>query len=173
MNPAVFELGVPILGICYGCQLMAQMLGGKVTPAQEKSAREYGKTVTWYDPSSSIFHGLPEKGISWMSHGDYMARVPEGFRLATHSAACSHVAIANETRRFYGVQFHPEVSHTGYGTQMIRNFLYEVCGDSMAGMMPSVRARYSKALTASSSVTGTYSARPMSWRWACSGPMPW
>ena len=128
VNPAVFELGVPILGICYGCQLMAQMLGGKVTPAQEDSAREYGKTVTWYDPSSSIFHGLPEKGISWMSHGDYMARVPEGFRLTAHSAACSHVAIANEARRFYGVQFHPEVSHTEYGTQMIRNFLYEVCG---------------------------------------------
>lgn len=128
VNPAVFGLGVPILGICYGCQLMAQMLGGQVTPAQEDFTREYGKTVTWYDPSSSIFHGLPEEGISWMSHGDYMARVPEGFRLTAHSAACSHVAIADETRRFYGVQFHPEVSHTEYGTQMIRNFLYEVCG---------------------------------------------
>lgn len=127
VDPEVFALGIPILGICYGCQLMAQMLGGQVTPAQEDSAREYGKTATWYDQSSPIFRGLPEKSVSWMSHGDYMARVPAGFRLTAHSAACSHVAIADETRRFYGVQFHPEVSHTEYGTQMIRNFLYEVC----------------------------------------------
>lgn len=127
VDPEVFALGIPILGICYGCQLMAQMLGGQVTPAQEDSAREYGKTATWYDQSSPIFRSLPEKSVSWMSHGDYMARVPAGFRLTAHSAACSHVAIADETRRFYGVQFHPEVSHTEYGTQMIRNFLYEVC----------------------------------------------
>ena len=128
VDPAVFELGIPVLGICYGCQLLAQALGGQVTPAQEDSAREYGKTVTWYDRSSPIFQGLPEKSVSWMSHGDYMACVPAGFRLTAHSEACAHVAIADEARRFYGVQFHPEVSHTEYGTQMIRNFLYEVCG---------------------------------------------
>ena len=128
VDPAVFELGIPVLGICYGCQLLAQALGGQVTPAQEDFAREYGKTVTWYDRSSPIFQGLPEKSVSWMSHGDYMACVPAGFRLTAHSEACAHVAIADEARRFYGVQFHPEVSHTEYGTQMIRNFLYEVCG---------------------------------------------
>lgn len=128
VDPAIFELGIPVLGICYGCQLLAQVLGGQVTPAQEDSAREYGKTVTWYDRSCPIFQGLPEKSVSWMSHGDYMARVPAGFRLTAHSAACAHVAIADEVRRFYGVQFHPEVSHTEYGTRMLHNFLYEVCG---------------------------------------------
>ncbi len=130
VDPALFGLGIPILGICYGCQLLAQMLGGQVTPAQEDAAREYGKTVTWYDRSSPIFHGLPEKSVAWMSHGDYMARVPAGFRLTAHSAACAHVAISDEARRFYGVQFHPEVSHTEYGTQILRNFLYAVCGAS-------------------------------------------
>ena len=127
IDPTVFELGVPVLGICYGCQLLAHNLGGQVTPAQDDSAREYGKTETYYNVSSPIFKGLPEKGVSWMSHGDYMAKVPVGFQLTAHSAACPNVAIADDTRRFYGVQFHPEVNHTEYGTQMIRNFLYEVC----------------------------------------------
>ena len=128
IDPTVFELGVPVLGICYGCQLLAHNLGGQVTPAQDDSAREYGKTETYYNVSSPIFKGLPEKGVSWMSHGDYMAKVPVGFQLTAHSAACPNVAIADDERRFYGVQFHPEVNHTEYGTQMIRNFLYEVCG---------------------------------------------
>lgn len=119
-----------MLGICYGCQLLAHHLGGRVTPAQADSAREYGKTKTYYDVSSPLFCGLPAEGISWMSHGDYMAQVPAGFRLTAHSDACPNVAIADEARRFYGVQFHPEVHHTEMGTQMIRNFLYEVCGAS-------------------------------------------
>ena len=127
VDPAVFELGVPVMGICYGCQLLAHNLGGQVTPAQEDSAREYGKTETWYDVSCPIFKGLPEKGISWMSHGDYMAKVPGGFQLTAYSASCPNVAIADDAHRFYGVQFHPEVNHTEHGTQMIRNFLYEVC----------------------------------------------
>ena len=127
-DPAVFQLGIPILGICYGCQLMAHTLGGRVTEAQNDSAREYGKTVTYYDTSCKLFHALPEQGISWMSHGDYMAQVPEGFTLAAHSDACPNVAIADESRGFYGVQFHPEVNHTENGVDMIRNFLYQVCG---------------------------------------------
>ena len=127
-DPGVFELGVPILGICYGCQLMAQELGGLVTAAQEDTAREYGKTLTRFDTSSPLFKGLPEESVTWMSHGDYMARVPEGFRLSAHSAACPTVGICDEERGFYGVQFHPEVNHTEYGAQMLRNFLYEVCG---------------------------------------------
>lgn len=127
VDPAVFELGVPVLGICYGCQLMAHTLGGRVTAAQDDSAREYGKTETFYDTSCKLFKGLPETGISWMSHGDYMAKVPEGFALVGHTAACPNVAIADESRGFYGVQFHPEVNHTQHGTDMIRNFLYEVC----------------------------------------------
>ena len=127
VDPAIFTLGVPVLGICYGCQLMAHHLGGRVTAAQDDSAREYGKTETFYDASCPLFKGLPESGISWMSHGDYMEKVPEGFALAARSLACPNVAIADERRGFYGVQFHPEVNHTEHGVEMIRNFLYEVC----------------------------------------------
>ena len=127
-DPAIFELGVPVLGICYGCQFMAHALGGQVTEAHEDTAREYGKTETYYDTACKLFKGLPERGISWMSHGDYMAKVPEGFALTAHSDACPNVAIADEKRGFYGVQYHPEVNHTEHGVDMIRNFLYEVCG---------------------------------------------
>ncbi|HIY09313.1 MAG TPA: glutamine-hydrolyzing GMP synthase [Firmicutes bacterium] len=127
VDPGIFSLGVPILGICYGCQLMAHLLGGQVTEAQDDSAREYGKTKTYYDTGCKLFRGLPEEGISWMSHGDYMAKVPEGFALTAHSDACPNVAIADESRGFYGVQYHPEVNHTENGIAMIRNFLYEVC----------------------------------------------
>lgn len=128
VDPEIFSLGVPVLGICYGCQLLAHHLGGKVTEAQENTSREYGKTQTFYDPSCKLFAGLPETGFSWMSHGDYMAKVPDGFRLVAHSESCPNVAIADEARGFYGVQFHPEVNHTENGTKMLRNFLYEVCG---------------------------------------------
>ncbi len=128
VDPALFEMGVPVFGICYGCQLMAHTLGGRVTAAQDDSAREYGKTETFYNTDCKIFKGLPESAISWMSHGDYMEKVPEGFDLVAHSKACPNVAIADEKRGFYGVQFHPEVEHSQYGSQMIRNFLFEVCG---------------------------------------------
>ncbi|MDO4517556.1 MAG: glutamine-hydrolyzing GMP synthase [Bacillota bacterium] len=127
VDPEIFTWGVPILGICYGCQLMAHSLGGLVTPAQEDTAREYGKTTTYYDTSCKLFAGLPAEGISWMSHGDYMAKVPEGFALVGHTAMCPNAAIADESRGFYGVQYHPEVNHTENGVAMIRNFLYEAC----------------------------------------------
>ena len=127
-DPALFQMGVPILGICYGCQLLAHNLGGRVTAAQSDSAREYGKTETSFDVSCKLFRGLPETSVTWMSHGDYMEKVPEGFTLAAKSAACPNVAICDETRGFYGVQFHPEVSHTQYSAAMLKNFLYEVCG---------------------------------------------
>ncbi len=128
VDPEIFTWGVPLLGICSGCQLMAHTLGGQVTPAQDDSAREYGKTDTCYDTGCRLFKGLPAQGVSWMSHGDYMAKVPAGFALTARSEACPNVAIADEARGFYGVQFHPEVNHTENGVQMIRNFLYEVCG---------------------------------------------
>ena len=127
VDPEIFTWGVPILGICYGCQLMAHNLGGLVTPAQEDTAREYGKTVTYYDTSCRLFQDLPEQGISWMSHGDYMAKVPDGFALVGHTDMCPNAAIADEARGFYGVQYHPEVNHTENGLGMIRNFLYAVC----------------------------------------------
>lgn len=126
--PGIFELSVPILGICYGCQLIAHHLGGLVTAATDDSAREYGKTSTFFDTSCALFKGLSNEGITWMSHGDYMAKVPNGFKLTAHSEKCPNVAICDEDRKFYGVQFHPEVNHTENGTAMIRNFLYEVCG---------------------------------------------
>ena len=79
VDPKIFSLGIPVLGICYGCQLMAHYLGGKVTAAQDDTAREYGKTETFFDTDCQLFKGLPEESVSWMSHGDYMAKVPEGF----------------------------------------------------------------------------------------------
>jgi len=127
VDPEIFRLGIPILGICYGCQIIAHHLGGRVVPASEATAREYGKTETYYDTACTLFRGLPEQGVSWMSHGDYMEKVPDGFVLMAHSDSCPNVAIADEARGFYGVQFHPEVNHTENGVKMIHNFLYEVC----------------------------------------------
>ena len=127
VDQEIFNWGVPILGICYGCQLMAHTLGGRVTAAQEDTAREYGKTPVYFETGCRLFKGLPDTGITWMSHGDYMEKVPEGFSLVARSGACPNVAIADEARGFYGVQFHPEVNHTEHGTDMLRNFLYEVC----------------------------------------------
>lgn len=128
VDPAIFQLGVPVLGICYGCQLMAHTLGGLVTAAQSDTAREYGRTKTFFNTDCRLFRNLPEESITWMSHGDYMAKVPEGFALVGHTDACPNAAIADESRGFYGVQFHPEVNHTQFGVEMLHNFLYEVCG---------------------------------------------
>ncbi len=127
-DPEIFKLGIPILGICYGCQLIAHNLGGRVTAATADSAREYGKTETYFRTDCKLFKGLPAESVTWMSHGDYMEKVPDGFELVAHSDACPNVAICDERRGFYGVQFHPEVNHTVYGTAMLRNFLYKVCG---------------------------------------------
>ena len=127
VDPAIFTLGVPVLGICYGCQLMAQTLGGEVTAAQDSTAREYGHTETHFSPCR-LFEGLPEQSVTWMSHGDFIARLPEGFRACAVTEHCPTGAIADEARGFYGVQFPPEVNHTEHGQDMIRNFLYRVCG---------------------------------------------
>ena len=127
VDPAIFTLGVPVLGICYGCQLMAQTLGGEVTAAQDSTAREYGRTETHFSPCR-LFEGLPEQSVTWMSHGDFIARLPEGFRACAVTEHCPTGAIADEARGFYGVQFHPEVNHTEHGQDMIRNFLYRICG---------------------------------------------
>lgn len=139
LSPEILEMGVPVLGICYGCQLLAHSLGGRVVPAEQDTAREYGKTRTSFDTSCRLFRGLPENAVSWMSHGDYMEMIPEGFVTAAHSAHCPNAAIADETRGFYGVQFHPEVSHTEYGSDMIRNFLFAVCGAAGDWSMESYR----------------------------------
>ena len=128
VDPDLFTLGVPVLGICYGCQLLAHTLGGEVTAAQDDTAREYGKTRTVFDTSCRLFAGLREQSVTWMSHGDYMAKVPAGFTLSAHSDACPTVGICDEACGFYGVQFHPEVNHTEQGAEILHNFLYAICG---------------------------------------------
>jgi len=119
----IFELGIPILGICYGVQLMAQMLGGEVkTP----DVREYGKIEVNLSKDSAIFAGL-EENQCWMSHTDYISRTPEGFDIIATTKDCPVAAMANVSKKLYGVQFHPEVKHTLFGEEMIRKFLYDVC----------------------------------------------
>lgn len=125
---AVYEMGIPMLGICYGCQLMAHQLGGTVTEAGADDAREYGRTLTKLDTGCVLFRDLPEETVTWMSHGDYVAGVPAGFSIAAVTAACPTAAFACLERKLYGVQFHPEVTHTEHGTDMLRRFLYDVCG---------------------------------------------
>lgn len=123
----VFELGLPILGICYGSQIIAHHLGGKVTVAIDDGSAEYGKTLTYFDNDCSIFKNIGKESISWMSHGDYMAKIPDGFKVVAKSDKCPTVGIADESRKIYGVQFHPEVLHTQKGKEIIKNFLFEVC----------------------------------------------
>ncbi len=127
-SPEIFELGIPILGICYGCQLIAYTLGGNVVSADDDSVSEYGKTLTKYDANCLIFKGLPESGISWMSHRDYISEPPKGFEVTANTDNCPVAAMADKSRGFYGVQFHPEVNHTEHGKDMIKSFLYDVCG---------------------------------------------
>ena len=124
VSAELFELGVPILGICYGAQLMSYVLGGEVKSAE---TREYGKIEVDLSPSL-IFEGIEGKGICWMSHTDYIRAVPEGFRITATSATCPVAAYENAEKKLYGVQFHPEVNHTLFGERMLRNFLYNVCG---------------------------------------------
>ncbi len=145
-DPGVFRLGVPILGICYGCQLLAARLGGEVTPAGSDSLREYGKTETEFTGDNPLFRGLPAQSVTWMSHGDFISRLPRGFRNIARSAGCPSAAICDEKRRFYGVQFHPEVRHTEFGREILRNFLFEVCALHGTWTMESYREKAVKEL---------------------------
>lgn len=120
----VFSMGIPILGICYGAQLMAVTLGGTVSHADDC---EYGKTSTAYDSTSPIFEGLPEKGITWMSHTDYISALPHGFKKSAEAGNCPFAAMENNEKKLYAVQFHPEVMHTENGNKILYNFLYNVC----------------------------------------------
>lgn len=124
IDPEIFNLGMPVLGICYGAQLMAYTLGGKVEHAP---SREYGKSdVTYF--GGKIFKDVDKQNVCWMSHTDYISVPPAGFEVIAKTETCPVAAMADEKRKFYGVQFHPEVMHTRQGTQILRNFLYEVCG---------------------------------------------
>jgi GMP synthase (glutamine-hydrolysing) len=124
-SPEIFGLGIPVLGICYGLQLMAFQLGGEVDTA---ARREYGQADLSVDDNTDLFAGLPRTLSVWMSHGDHLTRIPSGFEPIGHTANAPICAIRNSTRKMYGVQFHPEVVHTPAGKDVLRNFLYRICG---------------------------------------------
>lgn len=124
-DKAMFELGIPVLGICYGSQLMSHILGGKVATAP---VSEYGKTEVDVDVNSKIFKGVSTKTICWMSHTDYIEKAPEGFTITAHTPVCPVAGMECEAKNLYAVQFHPEVMHTQEGMKMLSNFVYNVCG---------------------------------------------
>lgn len=121
----IFKLGVPVLGICYGAQLMSMALGGDVHRAD---TREYGVTEITLDTESPLFKGIDEKNQCLMSHTDKVEGLPEGFRVVATTSGCPMAAFENRQKNFFGVQFHPEVNHTPFGKGMLKNFLYDVCG---------------------------------------------
>ena len=123
----VFKLGVPVLGICYGSQLMAHMLGGKVATAP---VSEYGKTEVTVNNKTKLFEGVSEKTICWMSHTDYIEKAPADFKVTAHTPVCPVAAMENTERKLYAVQFHPEVMHSKEGSKVIRAFVLDVCGCS-------------------------------------------
>ena len=123
VSKEIFDLGIPVLGICYGCQLMAYERGGKV----DRGPREYGKQILKAG-KSVLFDGVPETSRIWMSHTVYVSAVPDGFEVIGTTDTCPVAAMADEEKKLYGVQFHPEVMHTEYGENVLRNFLYKVCG---------------------------------------------
>lgn len=121
----ILNAGIPILGICYGCQLMAYMAGGEIRSAE--SGSEYGKTAV-FTKKKPLFKNVPYESICWMSHTDYVKTPPENFKIIANTAKCPCAAMCDEKRKLYGVQFHPEVTHTEYGKEMLSNFLFEICG---------------------------------------------
>ncbi|HHU73150.1 MAG TPA: glutamine-hydrolyzing GMP synthase, partial [Clostridiales bacterium] len=133
-DPDIFSLGIPILGICYGGQLMTHLLGGKVSKAP---VREYGKTEINVDKNSKLFHNISENIVCWMSHTDYIESPAPGFTTIAKSDSCPYAAIEDTQRNLYGVQFHPEVAHTQEGTQILRNFLFQICNCSADWKMSS------------------------------------
>ncbi len=123
-DPAIYELGVPILGICYGMQLLTQHFGGKV---EASNHREYGKATLQVQNRSALYESLPDEQTVWMSHGDLITAPPHGFKTDAGNASCPVAGMSNETRKMYGVQFHPEVRHTEYGDDLLKNFAFAIC----------------------------------------------
>jgi len=125
VESSLFDLGIPVLGICYGMHATVRVRGGDVTPGDEGG--EYGRTKVRFDTSHPLFLNLKEESVVWMSHGDVCTGLPDGYRAVASSATCRCAAVTGEDGRFFGLQFHPEVTHTEQGTQILRNFLYGVC----------------------------------------------
>ncbi|MDE6274886.1 MAG: glutamine-hydrolyzing GMP synthase [Clostridiales bacterium] len=124
VDKAIFDLGIPVLGICYGCQLIAYTLGGKVEHA---STSEYGKRSFTFLKDSPISKDIPKESICWMSHTDHVTEVPAGYDVLATTESCPVTVFGSDKARVYGIQFHPEVVHSEYGNKMLENFLYEVC----------------------------------------------
>ncbi|MCF0130789.1 MAG: glutamine-hydrolyzing GMP synthase, partial [Pseudobutyrivibrio sp.] len=121
----LFNIGVPVLGLCYGAQLMQHVLGGKVEAAP---VREYGKTVTNFDTNNELFSGIPNSSIVWMSHNDYISKAADGFKSIAHTKDCPYAALAtDDDRPLYAIQFHPEVLHSEYGKEILFNFVRNIC----------------------------------------------
>lgn len=123
--PQVFELGVPILGICYGLQLIGRLLGGEI---DRSTRREYGKAIIHIDKSKNLLSGVRKDTAVWMSHGDHLSTLPPGFEALAHTENIPYAAVGNDERKIYGLQFHPEVAHTEEGQRMLQNFLFRICG---------------------------------------------
>ena len=127
LDPEILELGIPILGICYGMQLLTHKLGGKVVPAGNAGNREYGQSELIHT-DSQLFASTPEQQIVLMSHGDAVTEIPQGFVRTGTSADCPFAAIENTSKKIYGIQFHPEVRHSEFGYDILRNFALDICG---------------------------------------------
>ncbi len=123
-DPEIFKAGIPIFGICYGQQLIGKHLGGEVKP---EGKREYGKTQLIIDDQANLFAGLQKEMQTWMSHGDSVTKLPEGFKSLAHTENTPNASIGNHEKKIYGVQFHPEVVHTHQGSEIIKNFVYIIC----------------------------------------------
>ena len=139
----IYDLGIPVLGICYGSQLMMHQLGGKVCKAP---VREYGKIEVTVDQSSALFENVSEKTICWMSHNDYIEQAAPGFKIIAHTPDCSVAAVENVEKKLYATQFHPEVLHTKEGKQMLANFVFNVCGCADSWKMDSFVEESIKAI---------------------------
>jgi len=133
-DPAVLELDIPVLGICYGCQLIAYMKNGTVSSAENSS--EYGKTLL-YSRENPLFYNVPSESICWMSHNDYVSKIPEGFSIIAETDKCPCAAMADTKQMLYAVQFHPEVTHTEFGRQILKNFVVDICDCSQDWKMES------------------------------------
>ncbi|MCM8796768.1 MAG: gamma-glutamyl-gamma-aminobutyrate hydrolase family protein, partial [Candidatus Omnitrophica bacterium] len=124
-DKGIFKLGIPILGICYGMQVIAEMFGGRVKHSKE---REYGKAELFIDDNRDLFSRLPGNFTCWESHGDSVTKLPPGFHISAHTMNTAIAAMSNPRKMIFAVQFHPEVTHTEKGSQILNNFLFKICG---------------------------------------------